>query len=201
MQMKGLTSKQVISSRQKYGANVMPEPSKKSAWDFLLDVFRDKINMILLVLTVLFGVMAWFGYGEISEAIGTGSVVIIISVINVFTQMRSQRATLELRHQSSKLLCNVIRNGKVVNIDSSKIVVGDIVLLQAGNQIPADGYVVQGHMSVNNSVLNGINLLFVISNIIQTQQSQQTIMLMQTKFFRELLFMGVWARCVLHVWV
>ena len=155
MKITGLTTKQVIFNREKYGANIMPQPPRKSVLDFLLDVFRDKINIILLIMTVLFGVMAVLGYGEIVEAIGIGAVLIIVSIVNVVTQMRSQNATLELRRQASKLSCNVLRNGKVSNIDSSEIVVDDIVLIQAGETIPADGYVIDGDIAVNNSILNG----------------------------------------------
>ena len=155
MKRAGLTNQQVILNREKYGANIMPEPPKKSMWDFFVDVFRDKINMILLIMTILFGVMATFGYGDFVEAIGIGSVLIIVATVNVITKMRSQHATIELRRQASKLSCNVLRNGKVSNIDSSEIVVDDIVLLQAGETIPADGYVISGQISVNNSILNG----------------------------------------------
>ena len=153
--MRGLTNRQVVLNREKYGANIMPEPAKKSAWDFFVDVFRDKINVILLVMTALFAVMAGFGYGEFAEAIGIGSVLIIVATVNVITKMRSQKATLELRRQASKLSCNVLRNGKVINLDSSEIVVDDIVLIQAGETIPADGYIIAGQVSVNNSILNG----------------------------------------------
>ncbi|MBR0212692.1 MAG: cation-transporting P-type ATPase, partial [Alphaproteobacteria bacterium] len=98
---------------------------------------------------------AGFGYGEFAEAIGIGSVLIIVATVNVITKMRSQKATLELRRQASKLSCNVLRNGKVINLDSSEIVVDDIVLIQAGETIPADGYIIAGQVSVNNSILNG----------------------------------------------
>ena len=155
MQIKGLTDKQVILNREKYGANVFPEPVKKTVWNFLFDVFRDRINMVLLVLAVLFGFMSVFGYGELTEALGIGGVLIVISIVNIVTKMRSQSATLELRKQASKLSCNVLRNGKVSNIDSTEIVVGDIVFIQSGDSIPADGYIVNGLVSVNNSVLNG----------------------------------------------
>ena len=155
MVIAGLNSKQVILNREKYGANIMPEPRKKSVWDFFVDVFRDKINTILLIMTILFGVMATFGYGEFAEAIGIGAVLVIVSIVNIITQMRSQYATIKLRRQASKLSCNVLRNGKVSNIDSSEIVVDDIVLLQAGETIPADGYIINGEISVNNSILNG----------------------------------------------
>ncbi|MBR4624167.1 MAG: cation-transporting P-type ATPase, partial [Alphaproteobacteria bacterium] len=97
MVIAGLNSKQVILNREKYGANIMPEPRKKSVWDFFVDVFRDKINTILLIMTILFGVMATFGYGEFAEAIGIGAVLVIVSIVNIITQMRSQYATIKLR--------------------------------------------------------------------------------------------------------
>lgn len=155
MTLNGLSLAAVAQSRKKYGANTMPDPRIKSAWDFLVDVFRDKINLILLIMTILFVGLAMLGYGDITDAIGIGTVVIIVAVVNVITHLRSQHSTIELRRRASALWCNVIRGGRIRNIDSTEIVVGDIVLLQAGERIPADGYLVHGHISVNNSVLNG----------------------------------------------
>lgn len=155
MKFNGLTAAAVIKSREKYGTNKMPEPRVKSAWEFLVDVFRDKINVILLIMTVIFAFLAMAGYGEITEAIGIGAVLVIVSVVNVITHLRSQHSTLELRRRASKLYCNVIRGGRIRNLDSTEIVVGDVVIIQAGETIPADGYIVQGHIEVNNSVLNG----------------------------------------------
>ncbi|MBO7559550.1 MAG: cation-transporting P-type ATPase [Alphaproteobacteria bacterium] len=155
MTLNGLSLAAVAQSRKKYGTNTMPDPRVKSAWDFLVDVFRTKINLILLIMAVIFIGLAMLGYGDITEAIGIGIVVIIVAIVNVITHLRSQRSTIELRRRASALRCNVIRGGRIRNIDSTEIVVGDIVLLQAGERIPADGYLVHGHISVNNSVLNG----------------------------------------------
>ena len=155
MKYRGLSAVRVVTNRQKYGANTMPEPHAKTVWQFLLDVFRDKINMILLIMTVLFAVLALFGYGEMTEALGIGAVLGIVCVVNVVTQMRAQHSTIELRRRASKLMCNVMRDGRVRNIDSTEIVVDDIVLIQAGETIPADGYIIGGRVAVNNSVLNG----------------------------------------------
>ena len=155
MKYRGLTATQVVKNRQKYGANTMPEVRKKTVWNFLFEVFRDKINMILLVMTIIFAVLAVFGYGELTEALGIGAVIVIVCIVNVVTQMRAQHSTIELRRRASKQMCNVVRDGRVRNIDSTKIVVGDIVVIQAGETIPADGYIVGGRVAVNNSVLNG----------------------------------------------
>ncbi|MFQ6739449.1 MAG: cation-transporting P-type ATPase, partial [Alphaproteobacteria bacterium] len=155
MNLRGLNASEVVASRSLYGSNIMPEPKAKTAWDFLLDVFRDKINVILLIMTLVFVVLALLGYGEMTEAIGIGVVLIVVCVVNVVNQMRSQKSTIELRRRASQLFCNVIRNGRVRKLDSTEIVVGDIVLLEAGEAIPADGYIVYGKLDVNNSVLNG----------------------------------------------
>ena len=155
MKYRGLTAARVAANRQKYGANTMPEPHTKTGWNFLFEVFHDRINLILLVMTVIFAVLALFGYGEMTEALGIGAVLVIVCVVNVATQMRAQHSTIELRRRASKLMCNVMRDGRVRNVDSTEIVVDDIVLIQAGETIPADGYIVSGHLEVNNSVLNG----------------------------------------------
>ena len=155
MTLNGLSLAAVAANRKKYGKNTMPDPRVKSAWDFLVDVFRDKINLILLIMTIVFAGLAFLGYGDVTEAIGIGIVIGIVAIVNVITHLRSQHSTMELRRRASVLLCNVIRGGRIRNVDSTEIVVGDIVLLQAGEAIPADGYLVHGHISVNNSVLNG----------------------------------------------
>ena len=155
MKYRGLSAARVLENRQKYGANIMPEVRAKTVWQFLLDVFRDKINLILLIMAIIFAVLAIFGYGELTEALGIGAVLVIVCIVNVMTQMRAQHSTIELRRRASKQMCNVVRSGHIRNTDSTEIVVGDIVVLQAGETIPADGYIVGGHISVNNSVLNG----------------------------------------------
>ena len=74
MTLNGLSLAAVAQSRKKYGANTMPDPRVKSAWDFLVDVFRTKINLILLIMAGLFIGLALLGYGDIIEAIGIGIV-------------------------------------------------------------------------------------------------------------------------------
>ncbi len=155
MKFRGLNAAQVNKNREKYGTNRMPEPHVYGVWHFLVDVFRDKINLILLVMTGLFAVLALFGYGDIIESVGVGFVLVVVSVVNVATKMSSQKRTLELRRRASQLFSKVIRSGHITRLDSSEIVVGDIILLQAGETIPADGYVISGRITVNNSILNG----------------------------------------------
>lgn len=155
MKITGLTNKQVVASRAKYGENTVPEPHAKNAIEFLVDVFKSRINLLLLVMTVLFLGLAIFGYGDLSEAIGIGAVLVVVAIVEVFTRMRAQNSMIELRRRAMRATCNVLRDGIVHNINIADVVVGDIVILQVGDTVPADGYIVRGRMMINNSVLNG----------------------------------------------
>lgn len=155
MKLSGLSDSDVINSRQRYGKNVLPEPRLKTWFQFWADTFKDKLNLILLVLLLLFVVLSFFGFDNVTEVIGIGLILVIISVINTITGLKSQRFANDLRRQNSVHYVNVIRNGQKSRILSSDIVVGDLVALAAGDGIYADGYLVDGQISVDNSALNG----------------------------------------------
>ena len=151
----GLTTAQVTQSRNKYGLNEMPRPKLHTAWEFFIDVFKDKLNLILLVMMVLFIIFSSIGYGSVYEAIGIGIVLLVVATTTVLTKLKAQRSAEELRLQTSLSHATVLRNGVLQRINSTDIVVGDIVLVKAGEAIPADGYVVDGAIAVNNAILNG----------------------------------------------
>ena len=155
MILRGLTPEQVLASREKYGKNQMPAPKLKSAWQFFLEVFQDKLNLILLFMMLIFIGLGASGYGSVSEAIGIGIVLVVVATTTVWTKLKTQRSAEELRQKSSQLYANVIRDGVVQRIDSVDVVVGDIVVIAAGETICADGYLVDGAVSVNNAILNG----------------------------------------------
>ena len=151
----GLSSKQVIASRKIYGINQMPRPKSKTAWDFLKQVFQDRLNIVLSIMTLIFLVLGLVGYGNISEAIGIGAVLVVMSITTVTTKLKSQRSAEELYQKSSMQNVTVIRNGTPLEIDSTQVVVDDVVVLRAGEKICADGYIIYGEIEVNNSILNG----------------------------------------------
>lgn len=155
MKYTGLTDAQVIESRKKYGTNEMPRPKLKSAWQFFLEVFQDKLNIVLLIMMCMFIVLSAFGYGSVFEAIGIGIVLLVVAITTVASKVKGQRAAEELRVKSSLLYADVIRNGNIVRIPSVDVVVDDIVILRAGEMICADGYVIDGTIAVNNAILNG----------------------------------------------
>jgi len=155
MAIHGLTAAEVSASRKKYGENIIPMPAPKSVWYFFAQVFKDKINLILLIMLGLFAVLAVSGYGEYYEVAGIGFVLTIISVISVVTQLRAQRDARALQRAAGRHFCRVLRDGGLHLVESSDIVVGDIVLLSAGETVCADGYIIDGTVSVNNAILNG----------------------------------------------
>lgn len=155
MDLKGLTESQVQESRKKYGENKLPEKKLKAWYEFFLETFKDKLNKILLFLLVMFVILFLLGQGVLSEPVGIGSVLVLIAGSGVITGLKIQKSTKELKDKTSTHYCNVIRNGKVEHINTKEVVVGDVIVLQSGENVYADGYLIEGNIKVDNSVLNG----------------------------------------------
>lgn len=155
MEIIGLTSAQVIASKRKFGLNVVPKVQPKTGWQFFLEMFQDKINLILFGMLVLFLILAMIGFGGYIEPIGVGVVLLCVGIIGTITKLKAQKYSLDLKNRTAVRFAMVVRNGKVKTIKTEDIVVGDIVFLQSGETIPADGFIVSGRINVNNSVLNG----------------------------------------------
>jgi calcium-translocating P-type ATPase len=110
---------------------------------------------ILLAIAVLMIVMCIFGYAEIYEPLGTIIAVLIVAFVSAKTSVASDTKYRELKDNTKKDECKVHRNGVVTVIEVDDVVVGDKVLLQSGNKIPADGVLIDGSLRVDNSALNG----------------------------------------------
>ncbi|MCI8285660.1 MAG: calcium-translocating P-type ATPase, PMCA-type [Firmicutes bacterium] len=155
MKFKGLTDSEVNASREKHGSNVIPDSEPTTFWDEFKETFSDPMIKILLVIAALMIVMFFFGYAEIYEPIGTIVAVLIVALVSAKTGVTSDTKYRELKNSTKKDQCKVYRNGEITVLDVDDIVVGDKVLLQGGDKIPADGILVSGSLSVDNSVLNG----------------------------------------------
>lgn len=153
--MKGLTSSEVLKNREKYGSNKLPEPRLKKWYDFAKEALSEKITLILIAIAVVQLVLAFMGVMEFSEPVMIMVVLGIVTGIAVKTGMGVQRSAAELRAKTSVRYCDVIRNGKVETINKDDIVVGELVCLGMGQEIFADGYIVEGKISVNNAAING----------------------------------------------
>lgn len=155
MKFTGLTEKEVEQSRQKNGSNVIPDSEPTTFWQEFKETFNDPMIRILLAIAVLMIIMFFMGYAEIYEPLGTIVAVIIVAFVSAKTGVASDTKYRELKDNTKKDTCKVYRNGVVTIIDVDDVVVGDMVLLQSGDKIPADGILIDGDLRVDNSALNG----------------------------------------------
>lgn len=151
----GLTNQEVLESRNTHGSNKLPEKKLKTRFQFFMETFEDRLNQILLGMMVVFTILAVCGQGSYSEPIGVGVVLVAIACIGMNTGMKSQKSAKELKDRTSVRFCNVVRDGKIEHINADDIVVGDVVIVQSGEAIHADGILIEGDLKVDNSVLNG----------------------------------------------
>ncbi len=155
MNFNGLTDKEVEKSRQQFGSNEIPDSEPTTFWQEFKETFGDPMIKILLAIAALMIVMFFFGYAEIYEPLGTIVAVLIVAFVSAKTGVASDTKYRELKDNTKKDQCKVHRNGMVAVIDVDDVVVGDKVLLQSGDKIPADGVLVSGSLRVDNSALNG----------------------------------------------
>lgn len=150
----GLSDSEVIESRKCYGRNIISSKKSDGFFKLLLSSFGDPIIRILLIalgikVVFLFSSFDWY------ETIGIVIAILIASLISTISEYGSEKAFLKLQEEASKLKCRVRRNGKELLINVDDVVVGDVVLLSTGDKIPADGVIVSGSLSVDESSING----------------------------------------------
>ena len=155
MHFNGLSDKDVAQSREKYGSNLIPDSEPTTFWAEFKETFGDPMIRILLAIATLMIVMWIFNYADIYEPVGTIVAVLIVAFVSAKTGVASDTKYRELKDSTKKDQCKVYRNGVVTVIDVDDVVVGDKVLLQSGDKVPADGILVHGILKVDNSALNG----------------------------------------------
>lgn len=153
--MKGLTNEQVKMSREKYGSNKLPEPKLKKWYEFAIEALTEKITLILITIAVLQLVLGFMGVMDMTDPIMILIVLGIVTAIAVKTGLGVKKSAAELRAKTSTRYCSVIRDGKVQTINKNDLVVGDVVCIESGQEIFADGYIVEGKVSVSNAAING----------------------------------------------
>lgn len=155
MKYSGLSDEEVKKSRELEGSNVIPDSEPTTFWDEFKETFGDPMIRILLVIVVILIVMFFLGHAEIYEPIGTIVAILIVAFVTAKTAVASDTKYRELKDSTKKDTCKVYRNGIISVIEVDEVVVGDKVILQSGDKIPADGILVDGDLRVDNSVLNG----------------------------------------------
>ena len=151
----GLTNEEVSKSRESNGSNKIIEAEPETFWDKFKDAFGDPMIKLLLAIAGIMLVMAFMGYAEFGELIGIAISVLLVTGISAKTEIASDNEYRKLKDSTKKDVCKVYRNSKVVEIEVDELVVGDMVILQSGDKIPADGYLYKGDLRVDNSALNG----------------------------------------------
>ena len=141
-------------SRKKYGSNVIPDSEPTTFWAEFKETFKDPMIRILLAIAALMIVMCALATRRSTNP-GTIVAVLIVAFVSAKTGVASDTKYRQLKDSTKKDQCKVYRNGVVAVIDVDDVVVGDKVLLQSGDKIPADGVLIHGQLKVDNSALNG----------------------------------------------
>lgn len=153
--IKGLNKDQVEQSRKLHGDNIIHEAEQETFWDKFKGAFDDPMIKLLLVIAAIMAIMAVMGYAEFGEIIGIVISVLLVTGISAKTEIASDNEYRKLKDSTKKEVCKVHRDGKIVEVEINELVVGDLVIIQSGDKIPADGYLYQGELRVDNSALNG----------------------------------------------
>lgn len=156
----GLSSKEAKKRLEKYGRNELPKKKKDSVFKILFRQMLDPIVMLLIV-TIIFSLII----GEVIDAAAIIFIVVVDLIIGTFQEWKAEK-TAESLSELIKVKCKVLRDGEEQEVDSSELVIGDIVLLESGNKISADLRIIECHnLQIDESVLTGESL-----NIVKTNQ-------------------------------
>lgn len=150
----GLNNDEVELNRKKYGTNGITNVKTKGFFRLLLESLGDPIIKILLVALAV-KTLFLFKDSNYFETLGILIAIFLASFISTISEYGSEAAFRRLQEESSKILVKVLRNNKVIQIPIEDVVKNDIVILQSGDRIPADGYLVKGELQVDESSLNG----------------------------------------------
>lgn len=150
----GLTTSQVTESRTKNGSNNLTQRKRKGFLQQYLSSFGDPIIKILLVALAL-NVIFLFRDASWLETAGIAIAVFLATFVSTLSEYGSEAAFAKLMDETQRIQCRVLRDGNVHSIPITEIVVGDMVLLEAGEKIPADGIMVSGKLKIDQSALNG----------------------------------------------
>ena len=156
MDLKGLSLNQVEQSRKEHGTNALTQIPPDPLWKKILEGFKDPMIMILLVALVIQVILYFLGQAEWFEPVGILIAIIIANgVASISENKQENKASALKEEEEAKETAKVIREGKLNEIHVNDVVVGDIVYLQAGDKIPADGVMVSGEIKVDQAALNG----------------------------------------------
>lgn len=167
----GLSDEQVSTSRQQHGDNVLTPPKKTSLWKLYLDKYRDPIIQILLVAAFVSLVLAFVEH-DFVETLGIFIAIFIATTVGFYFECDAARKFRVLTAINEDQPVKVRRNGKVMEVPRRDVVVGDIILVETGDEVPADAVLVEAvNLQIDESSLTGEPLT---SKSVMDAQSQQS---------------------------
>lgn len=175
----GLTANEVAESRSKYGSNELTEKKGETILQKALGNLKDPIVSLLVFICVLSFILSIWGYVDIATPIGVLIAIILATFVSTFSEVKNEKIFESLK-QSEKVGVKVYRDGAVLEINLTDVVVGDYIILQPGDSVPADGYLIQGKVSTDQSAINGESedaMKLAVPNdinIVQLSQSTST---------------------------
>ena len=170
----GLSDEQVRTSRQQHGDNVLTPPKKTSLWKLYLDKYRDPIIQILLVAALVSLVLAFVEH-DFVETLGIFIAIFIATTVGFYFECDAARKFRVLTAINEDQPVKVRRNGKVMEVPRRDVVVGDIILVETGDEVPADAVLVEAvNLQIDESSLTGEPLTSKSVADTQSQQSADT---------------------------
>jgi P-type Ca2+ transporter type 2C len=151
----GLSYEQVIESRNKHGLNVLTPPKREALWKLFLEKFEDPIIRILIIAAFLSLIIS-FVHNEYAETIGIFSAIILATGVAFWFEMDANKKFDVLNKVNDDTFIKVIRGGNIKEVPKKEIVVGDIVILETGEEVPADGELLEAvSLQMDESSLTG----------------------------------------------
>jgi len=152
---KGLTAREVAESRQRHGDNVITPPKDDSAWKLFAEKFRDPIIRILLLAAVL-SLAIGFVHRDFTESVGIICAIVLATCVGFWFEWDAMRRFRRLNKVNDDIAVKVMREGGMLEIPRRDVVVGDVVHIESGETVPADGELVEAvSLRINESTLTG----------------------------------------------
>ena len=176
MKQYGLSSTEVAASTKQHGKNILPQPPRQGFAQKLLENLQDPMIRILLVALLINVVFVYSGHGDWVETAGIFVAILLAVLVSTWSEYSNENAFQRLQEEASRSKCKVWRDGAPMSILVENVVVGDAVILEAGDKLPADGYLVSGELKVDQAALNGESEpALKISREIKTEQLEANV--------------------------
>ena len=152
--LNGLNDKEVKEYRKKYGNNSITGKNKNTFLNLFIETLGDPIIKILLIALAVKTIFLFKDF-DYFETIGIVLAILVAALISAISEYGSSKAFEHMQEESSKTNVKVKRNNHVTEVSIDDIVVNDIIILRSGDRVPADGTIIRGKLSVDESSLNG----------------------------------------------